>query len=148
MDRAARTRDEESLRSTSGCALQRACFERPPPTGMRTTYPCRVLMLGLRIAVAAQVELGEPDPMHDGTESRRLMAAVGAYARPLARRSRKAAAAIRRSDFRPRVLVVRTSTVLVAVQRMSSRLANSRCGNRRGTRCGSFPGRSVRAHGR
>jgi hypothetical protein len=40
---------------------------------------------------------------------------VVAYARPLARRSRKAAAAIPRIDFRLRVLVVRISTVLLAV---------------------------------
>jgi hypothetical protein len=47
-------------------------------------------------------------------ERRRLMPAVGAYARPLAVRSRKAVAAIPRVDFR-RVLVVRVSRMLLAV---------------------------------
>ena len=52
---------------------------------------------------------------HSNFERRRLMPAVGAYARPLALRSRKAAAAIHRVDFRFRVLVVRVSRALLAV---------------------------------
>ena len=48
-------------------------------------------------------------------ESRRLVAVVGAYARPLTRRSRKADAAIPRIDSRLRVFVVRASRALLAV---------------------------------
>jgi hypothetical protein len=53
-------------------------------------------------------------------ERRRLMPAAGAYARPPALRSRKAAASIPRVDSRHRVLVVCSKNVLLAVQRMSS----------------------------
>jgi len=70
-----------------------ACFERPP-AGRHA----------LDVPVWRRIR-----------ESRYLMAAVGAYARPLARRSRKAAAAIPRIDFRLRVLVVRISSLLLAV---------------------------------
>jgi hypothetical protein len=54
------------------------------------------------------------EPLDGAFESRRLMAAVGAYARPLTRRSRKAAAAIPRVDSRRRVLVVQARTALLA----------------------------------
>jgi hypothetical protein len=53
-------------------------------------------------------------PIHGNFKRRRLMPAVGAYARPLAR-SRKAAAAIHRDDFRRRVFVVRVTRALLAV---------------------------------
>jgi hypothetical protein len=67
------------------------------------------------------------------------MPAVGAYARPLAVRSRKAAAAIPRVDSRPRVLVVRVKKALLAVRRMSSKLAGSRRGSARVGAAVAFP---------
>jgi hypothetical protein len=65
--------------------------------------------IGMRRTCADAV-VGTSHPQH-----RRLMPAVGAYARPFVVRSRKAAAAIRRVDFRRRVLVVQTSKTLLAV---------------------------------
>jgi hypothetical protein len=88
--------DGKSLRSISGDS----CRRTGRSTAGRTPRQCSLLPDGVA------------SPQF---ESRCLMPAVGAYARPLARRSRKAAAAIRRVDSRPRVLVVRVSRALPAV---------------------------------
>jgi hypothetical protein len=76
---------------------------------------------------------------HGKCERCRVMPAAGAYARPLALRSRKAAAAIHRVDFRHRVLVVRARVALLAVQWMSPNPARSRRESARVRDAAAFP---------